>query len=546
MYSKGAEFTKKLFKIAGKIVFKTTLDWNKDSKEDVSFDATLDSLSLLSSKDSEFVGTKLLVFDDLERCLIDMKLLLGYINNFVEHGSCHVIIVGDETHVIENAKNILTEFKEKTVGREFEVKPDIDAAITYFLTEDIPLSEWLQNQKELILDVFLSTGCNNLRILRQCLYDFNVLYSEVRKDLLEKSNSFMQSLLASYIAVYCDYRSQYHDLFTQWNLNYSVGMFGNDEIKSKIKALQQKYRNIVEKYNFEVLSNNHIPQIVYDIETGYSIKTYVEKMLTQMQCGVNLQERLANFMNMSSEAFEEDCTTLMKDVQKFNVPNMYMFGRSLAILAFFNERCIYWVTQATVSLAKKHIHDNYCKQTEKDELYKLRVAFNEGVSSFGEFYKTFIGRDILEYANNIFDDCDKKLMNKFEIALSNITDENVSQLVKLSGESTPDHQCLYNMTSAFKNIDVEMLYNNICRLSNAGLLSLEEFFSNHYGFYLQLGPGCNRFSEDLEVLTELKSRLEIECKKRKSLDKYVLHRFLKFLDGAVRRANGENGVMNIG
>lgn len=546
LYSKGAEFTKKLFKIAGKIVFKTTLDWNKDSKEDVSFDATLDSLSLLSSKDSEFVGTKLLVFDDLERCLIDMKLLLGYINNFVEHGSCHVIIVGDETHVIENAKNILTEFKEKTVGREFEVKPDIDAAITYFLTEDIPLSEWLQNQKELILDVFLSTGCNNLRILRQCLYDFNVLYSEVRKDLLEKSNNFMQSLLASYIAVHCDYRSQYHDLFTQWNLNYSVGMFGNDEIKSKIKALQQKYRNIVEKYNFEVLSNNHIPQIVYDIETGYSIKTYVEKMLAQMQCGVNLQERLANFMNMSSEAFEEDCTTLMKDVQKFNVPNMYMFGRSLAILAFFNERCIYWVTQATVSLAKKHIHDNYCKQTEKDELYKLRVAFNEGVSSFGEFYKTFIGRDILEYANNIFDDCDKKLMNKFEIALSNITDENVSQLVKLSGESTPDHQCLYNMTSAFKNIDVEMLYNNICRLSNAGLLSLEEFFSNHYGFYLQLGPGCNRFSEDLEVLTELKSRLEIECKKRKSLDKYVLHRFLKFLDGAVRRANGENGVMNIG
>lgn len=121
----------------------------------MSFDATLDSLSLLSSKDSEFVGSKLLVFDDLERCLIDMKLLLGYINNFVEHGSCHVIIVGDETHVIENAKNILTEFKEKTVGREFEVKPDIDAAITYFLTEDIPLSEWLQNQKELILDVFL-------------------------------------------------------------------------------------------------------------------------------------------------------------------------------------------------------------------------------------------------------------------------------------------------------------------------------------------------------------------------------------------------------
>lgn len=545
LYSKGAEFTKKLFKIAGKIVFKTTLDCNKDDKEDVSFDATLDSLSLLSSKDSEILGTKLLVFDDLERCLIDMKLLLGYINNFVEHGSCHVIIVGDETHVAKNAKNILTEFKEKTVGREFEVKPDIDSAITYFLTEDIPLSEWLQNQKELIFDVFLSTECNNLRILRQCLYDFNVLYSEVRNELLGKSNSFMQSLLASYIAVYCDYRSQYHDLFTQWNLNYSVGMFENDETKSKIRALQQKYRKIVEKYNFEVLNNNHIPQIVYDIETGYSIKTYVESILEQMQCSVGLQERLANFMNMSSEDFEKDCITLMGDVQKFNFPNMYMFGRSLAILAFFNEKCIYWVTQATVSLAKKHIYNNYCKQTEKDELYKLRATFYKGVSSFGEFFQTFIGRDILEYANKIFDNCDNKLLNKFEIALSNITDENVKQLVNLSGEATPDHQCPYNLTSVFKNIDAEKLFDSICKLNNASLLSLEEFFSNHYSFYAQLGAGCNRFAEDSKVLTELKYELEIECEKRKGLDKYVLHRFLKYLDGAVRRANGENGVINI-
>ena len=39
-------------------------------------------------------------------------------------------------------------------------------------------------------------------------------------------------------------------------------------------------------------------------------------------------------------------------------------------------------------------------------------------------------------------------------------------------------------------------------------------FQKAFGM-LQLGPGCNRFSEDLEVLTELKSKLEIECVKRK-------------------------------
>ena len=546
LYSKGAEFTKKLFKIAGKIVFKTTLDWNKDSKEDVSFDATLDSLSLLSSKDSEIKGTKLLVFDDLERCLIDMKLLLGYINNFVEHGSCHVIIVGDETHITKKPKDILTEFKEKTVGREFEIKPDINAAINDFLNKDFPSYKWLQSQKELILDVFRATECYNLRILRQCLYDYHILYSEVRQqDLLEKSSNVLQSLLASYIAVYCDYHSQYHDIFTQWRCEYYAGLLGNDKTKSKIRTLQQKYEKIGEKYNFEVLNNNHIPQIVNDIKTGSGIKDYVENILDQMQCGASLQEKLANFMNMSSDTFEKDCATLIEDIQKFNVPNMFIFGRSLAILAFFDEKCIYSITEETISVAKEHIKDNYCKQTEKDELYKLRTAFYGGTNSFGEFYKSTMGKDILEYAKTIFDECDKKLMNKIEIVLSNINDENVCQLIKLSEESTPDHQCSYNMTSVFKNIDAKKLFDSICKLSNASFLSLEEFFSNHYIFYAQLGTGCNRFAEDLEVLTELKYELEIECEKRKGIDKYVLHRFLKYLDGAVRRANGENGVINI-
>lgn len=481
LYSKGVEFTKKILNIAGKIVFKTTLDLNKNGEEDISLDATLDSISLLSkSKDGGIVGPKLLVFDDLERCLINMKLLLGYINNFVEHASCHVIIVGDETHVTGNAKKILTEFKDKTVGREFEVKPDIDAAITYFLTEDIPLSEWLQNQKVLILDVFRATECDNLRILRQCLYDFNVLYLEVREDLLEKSNNVMQSLLASYIAVYCDYHSQYHDLFTQWKWDYYAGLLGSGETKRKISTLQQKYEKIVEKYNFKVLNNSHIPQIVNDIETGSGIKDYVENMLDQIQCGTSLQERLANFLNMTSVVFEKDCNALIKDVQNNNIPNMYMFGRSLAILAFFDEKCIYSITEEIISVAKEYIKDNYCKQTDKDELYKLRTAFYEGTNSFGEFYKSTMGKDILEYANTIFNDCDKKLMNKIEIALSNINDENVSQLIKLSAESTPDHQCSYNMTSVFKNIDAKKLFDSICELSNASFLSTHYYILIDY------------------------------------------------------------------
>ena len=79
LHSKGAEFTKKLFKFAGKIAFRTSLDWNKDESGNVSFESTLDSLSVFATKDQSVVKSKLIVFDDLERCLIDMKLLLAIV-----------------------------------------------------------------------------------------------------------------------------------------------------------------------------------------------------------------------------------------------------------------------------------------------------------------------------------------------------------------------------------------------------------------------------------------------------------------------------------
>lgn len=542
LYSKGVELTKRLLKIAGKIVLKTTLDLDKNGEQDISLDATIDSLSLLSSKDSEIKGPKLLIFDDLERCLINMKLLLGYINNFVEYGSCHVIIVGDETHITKKRKEILIEFKEKTVGREFEVNPDINAAINDFLTGDCRSHKWLQSQKELILDVFRATECDNLRILRQCLYDYHVLFSEVRPELLEKGSNAMQSLLASYIAVYCDYHSPYHDLFTQWRRK--TELLRQDK-KSRLRTLQKKYDKIVWKYNFDVLNDNHILEIVSDIETGSGIKDYVENILKQMQYEISLQERLTKFMDMSSEDFKKDCTTLINNVQKFKVPNMYIFGHSLAILAFFDEKCIYSISPETISAAKEYINDNYCTQKEKDELYKLRTAFYRGTNSFGKFHESNMGQAILEYEKNIFDTYGKKLMNKFEIALSNISDGNVGQLIDLSDKLTPDHKCPYNTTSVFKNIDANNLFNNIRNLSNASLHSLEGFFSYHYSFNTRLGSDCNIFAEDFNVLTELKSKLDVECERRQGLDKYVLHNFLKYLDGAIRRAKGETDAIEI-
>lgn len=542
LYSKGVELTKKLLKIAGKVVLKTSFDVNKDGSEDISLDATLDSLSLLLSKDINILGNKLIIFDDLERCLIDMKLLLGYINSFVEHGSCHVILVGDETRVVSRWKKTLIEFKEKTVGREFEIMPDVDDAITCFLHGYIPSDEWLQNQKSLITDIFHATECNNLRILRQCLYDFNGLYTEVRKSIGENDEPFMQSLLASYIVVYCEYRGKCHDLFSQWEWSYTAGIAGNSEMKGQIR---QKYKSVEERYNLDVLNTNHITNIVRWIELGQSLNTYVKGSLEMMRHNTTHLEKLAGFRDMPLEVFETECSALEQDVVNNAFPNIFLLGRSLAFLAFFDDNEIFVVKPTVVSEAKKHIKASYINQSTKEDLYERRSEFIQGVNSFGRFRETAVGADVIKYTDGVFNDCDKNLKNEFEVVLSHITDDNVGQLLGLSQKPTPDKQCPYNLTSVFKNIEVGDLFNSVCNLSNKSLNILSSFLSLHYGFSYRLENGSNRFSDDYTVLLELKSKLDDEYKNRRSIDRYVLGKFMHNLEGAIKRADGYNDVIDV-
>lgn len=546
LYSKGVEITKKILKIAGKIAFRASLDWNDDGKEDVSMDATLDSLSLLASRnDNASLGPKLIVFDDLERCLIDMKLLLGYINNFVEHGACHVVIVGDETHTTDDTKAKLLEFKEKTVGREFEVMPDMGAALDYFIDNDVPLTEWLKSKKVFILDCFQSTKCNNLRLLRQCLYDFSVLYSETDEHLLKDGDVFMTAVLGSYVVVYCEYRGENRDLLKEWDWSYFHGLSGDETTKERISNLQNKYSFIANKYRIEVLDSSHVKQIIHEIETGQSLKAYVEISLNQLQGKVSLQDKLAEFVNLSNEEFEQAYNELVCEINTGKSPNLYVLGRSLALLVFFNYKMIHTIAGDTVSHAKDMIAHFYASIDNKEDLYKARNAFYQGISSYGRFYDYPLGKAISDFATEKFEQRNNELKNKMEEALLIINNDNVSRLIELSSESTPDHSCDYRMTSIFKNIDAETFYERILKLNNKSIREICQFFSLHYEFYCSLGNGCNHYAEDLPILQLMKEKLESEVPNRNGVDGYMFRNLIKYIDGAISRANGDNNPITI-
>ena len=264
-----------------------------------------------------------------------------------------------------------------------------------------------------------------------------------------------------------------------------------------------------------------------------------------MSQGSSRQEKLAWFVNLQSEEFIEECNAMSAEIMSGNITNMYILGRSLALLAFFDAKRIFWTNQSTIAIAKKLISDKYKAQTDKDELYKIRTGFYQGVSSFGSFNETFVGRDIMDFSNLIFDECESQMLNKLETVLSNLNDTNVDLLSQLSMSPTPDRQCAYNMTSVFKKLDAERVFISIQHLSNASIIKFCQFISFHFSFGYSLGAGCNRFQDDLDFLQNLQRLVKSECIRRKSVDGYVFSYLSKNIDGAISRASGENGPIRV-
>lgn len=130
---------------------------------------------------------KVLVFDDLERCAMPIQEVLGYINALVEHSDFKVIILANEAKLLkQNVETVegtasqaakpddYADIKEKLVGHTFEIRSAPEEALTSFL-KDVAhdkAAKYLEKNRGAILAVYRLSGCENLRVLRHALWDF--------------------------------------------------------------------------------------------------------------------------------------------------------------------------------------------------------------------------------------------------------------------------------------------------------------------------------------------------------------------------------------
>ena len=544
-YSKTGKILTIAGRIASKIIFKTELDIDKDGKSETSFSGALDSLSIFENDNKDEVkGVKFIIFDDLERCQIPMKQLLGFINYFVEHCDCHVVVIGEEKYLDDKTQHDLLEFKEKIVGREFEILPDIEAAIKLFVDEPMMATDFLSKETGMIQLCFECSATHNLRLLRQSLLDFSSLISALPSNLVENNHEYLRSLLACFIAVYAEYRNiDSHAFIVDWE-NCAVNAYVDtkDEESQKIRNLMGKYNRVNSLNQFEALSSELVPKIVEHIEKGISLASMFEKILSQKSRKLTALERLGSFWDKTNEEFDELFDSLVKELKDGTISEPVNIGKSVGFLGYFDAMHFRELLEETISDIKNRLLDIYQSCTSLKDLFKCHYSFIQGYNYVrGYDQDKMKTKCIMEFIGELFELKKEELPDDMQLALRQLSDENVDNLAYIDDDSYPDHSSNYRMRPIFAKENPHQLFDSLCKMSNRGRNAFSQFLASHYEFHVN----CNfadRFQPDHDVLVELRDLVKEEAKSKVSIERWSYDILVEGLDKSIRRANGESKI----
>ncbi|MDE1348270.1 P-loop NTPase fold protein [Vibrio aestuarianus] len=239
--SKGMKITSKIFKGVLKTAIKVDLD--SDGKPESSINSTVPDIKLpeyLTNTDN-FI----LVFDDLERCSINVSDVMGYINHFVEHQGYKVIVLANEGEILKKDEKY-SKVKEKLIGKTFKIKADVKAALNVFINEvkTTDVKDFFRQNFDLMVQMFESSKFENLRHLKHAMWDFERFYAYLPSSCFNK-NGLLEDLFRLFLSFSFESKSGDLSASTLKALQASMysGMFNKDKEKQKTP-----YQKISEKY----------------------------------------------------------------------------------------------------------------------------------------------------------------------------------------------------------------------------------------------------------------------------------------------------------
>lgn len=391
--------------LVGKIVkglLKTTIkvDLDNDGKADASISSQTPDIELPEylTQTEDFV----LVFDDLERCPIKIGNILGYINHFVEHQGYKVVILANEEEIFdEDKKNEGTyrRIKEKLVGKTFEITPDFDGALEHFINQVncTDVKEIYLNNTSVIKNLYDSSAYENLRHLKQSLWDFERLYLHLTEKIKDNEELIVH-LLKLYLCYSFEIKSgnilpQDIKLLKSSYLSSLIPKDNKEKDKTPYEKVSKKYKNISfhdslieESLWIEIFDRGYIDSV--SIEESLLKSNYFKEDNTPTWI------KLWHCIDLSNDDFLEYIEIVQTEFQEMKFDDIGIVKHLVGLFIWFADINVYSKTKTEVLTFSKQYIDHL---KSKNCLIRTNTRFAKHLENESWGGLAFYGRDLDEF-----------------------------------------------------------------------------------------------------------------------------------------------------
>ncbi|EKP5052752.1 hypothetical protein P3O32_002620 [Salmonella enterica] len=316
------------------------IDINGDSKPDVDINASLDKIkfSEIFSTNTD-TGEIIIALDDLERTDIPLKEILGYVNYLVEISKVKVILIANEKILHEKdkssedkTKDVYSKFKEKVIGKTFQIKHNIDNVLDSFLDESE--CEPLKRHRDVIKNIYIRSDDTNLRKIKQSILDFGYIANYIDEEQL-KNDEYSSLLIRVFFAL---------------SLEIKSGELSENELRKNEPFKNEKTNsdgsnNVFYKYDISY-RNLYVGDLWADIlfkGDASNLKSATDELVYFKQQKNNehpLWFKLWNFSTLNEEQFISLTNQLLLEFDSLQEEEHQVYLHKLALIIYFSKNAL--------------------------------------------------------------------------------------------------------------------------------------------------------------------------------------------------------------
>jgi hypothetical protein len=519
------------------------IDLDGDDKPDVTASIAVPEINL-----AEYLtdtSNCILVFDDLERCKLDLQVILGYINYFIEKDGYKVLIIADEEKLITKYSSDEEEYKyldikEKLIGKTVQVEPDVSRVFVTFVNELFPAdsaSDLVANNKvqvifnrnkDRIIQIFKQSKHENLRSLRKCILDLTQWIAIFDGDI-KSNNEVLEQFLSLFVAISMEVHSggiEPDHIVKLLGDNSYVLDLNDDDFEKEFKA----YKEITAKYSI------NFGETLLDIsdwknwfDKGFIDQENVNNTLRKSQYlqkqSAPEWKKLLQLFDLEQSDFEQLKVSVWQSFESFEIIDFGAIKHVIGLYLYLAEAKLIDKTSSEVvteaqEIVKQALAHN--KLDIPDSLnpehdygsYEGIVYFNNETKEFHEFNEFFCA-EIYTYQTK---QRENEIPNLLTLMNNNIN-EFTTLMCDQSGESKS-----FAYKSVLDSIPVDEFIKEIESLSNANKKLVCQALRMRYR-----NQSGSSMKAELEWINTVLVQILSKHKSNNTLDSLVMVKFAEWI-----------------